>query len=106
MYYAKVDGSMKIGGLFSNNGTPAIGRIANFDWDKHLFVSGSIVPEGALVQIQTVGTLNNDLNLNVLTEIDNVQFADSALGRTLFDVDSFQRRKIRTCGIYQTVSRN
>lgn len=84
LYLAKVDGSLKIGGLFNGQ----IGRIANADWDKFLFPSTTIVPESDLVISRTVQTLNNEANLNILTEIDNVQFADVALGRTLFDVDS------------------
>ena len=88
LYYAKVDGSLKIGSIFDDNGTPAVGRIAPFDWDKHLFPSATIVSEDTLVSTETVATLNNDSNLNVLTDLQNVQFSDGALSRTLYDVDS------------------
>ncbi|MEO0059299.1 MAG: hypothetical protein RLZZ312_946 [Bacteroidota bacterium] len=88
LYYARVDGSLKIGGLFNNNGTNQIGRIATADWDKFLFAAAVIVPENDLVVTRTVAMLNNDSNLNILTDIDNVQFADGALSRTLFDIDS------------------
>jgi hypothetical protein len=84
LYFARVDGALKIGGLFNGQ----IGRIPTSQWDKFLFPSSIIVPESDLLVTKTVATLNNDNNLNVLTEIDNVQFADGALGRTLFDVDS------------------
>ena len=84
LYIARVDGSTKIGGLFNSQ----IGRIPTADWDKFLFPSSTVIPETSLLTVQTVATLNNDNNLNVLTEIDNVQFADGALGRTLYDVDS------------------
>ena len=75
LYFAKVDGSMKIGALFNDNGTNEIGKITSFNWNKHLFPSSTIVPESQLVTTTTVGLLNNDLKLNILTEIDNVQFS-------------------------------
>ena len=87
LYFAKVDGSLKIGALFNDNGTNEIGRITSFNWNKHLFPSSTIVPESQLVTTTTVGLLNNDLKLNILTEIDNVQFGDNAIIRTLFTDD-------------------
>lgn len=88
LYVAQIDGSLKIGALFVDNGVNEIGRISTFNWDKHLFPSNIIVPEEQLITTSTVATLNSPTNLNILTEIDNVQFSDDALGRTLFDIDS------------------
>lgn len=88
LYVAQIDGSLKIGALFVDNGVNEIGRISTFNWDKHLFPSNIIVSEEQLITTTTVATLNSIENLNILTEIDNVQFGDDALGRTLFDIDS------------------
>ena len=88
LYTARVDGGLKIGALYNDNGTNEIGRIASFNWDKHLFPSPVIVSESQLVTTITADLLNNNANLNILTELDNVQFGDGALGRTLFDIDS------------------
>ena len=84
LHLAQVDGALKIGALYQGG----IGRIANFNWDKHLFPSDIIISEDNLVTTTTVDLLNDNSNLNILTEIDNVRFSDSALSRTLFDIDS------------------
>ena len=86
MYIAKVDGSLKIGALYFDGTNNEIGRISTFEWEKYLFPSATIVPESQLVTTTTVNLLNNNNNLNILTEIDNVQFGDNAIGRPLFDV--------------------
>lgn len=90
LYIAKVDGALKIGSTFTENGTLSIGRISQFDWEKHLFPTAVIVNEDLLVKKHTVTSdiALNDIVLNTLVEFDNVQFADGSLARTLYDVDS------------------
>lgn len=87
LYYAKVDGSLKLGTAYQNGTTLEVGRIANFDWDKYLFPSSTVVFESALVTTLTIANLNDDKNLNRLIDIENVQFGDNALARTLYDAD-------------------
>ncbi|NHM06082.1 hypothetical protein G4D82_02515 [Flavobacterium sp. CYK-4] len=84
LYTAVVDGSLKIGALFEGE----IGRISENEWQNFLFPSATIVDEDNMVRTMSLATAANNTNLNTLIEIDNVQFADSSLGRTLFDIDS------------------
>ncbi len=84
LYTAMVDNAMQIGGLYQNE----IGRIANSEWNKHLFPSETLVTEDSFVRTLTLAQTATNTNLNTLVEIDNVQFADSSLSRTLYDIDS------------------
>lgn len=86
MYYAIVDGSLKLGSLFEGT---QVGRIAERDMDKFVFPSCDIkVEEDDLVRTFTISTGITNANLNTLIELDNVEFADASLSRTLYDVDS------------------
>lgn len=84
LHLAIVDGSLKIGTLFNG----AVGRISENVWQNHLFPSATIVPEDNMVRTVSLATAATNANLNTLIEINNVQFADSSLSRTFFDVDS------------------
>lgn len=85
MYFAMVDNSLKLGSLYQGE----VGRIKERDMDKFVFAScGTKVPESDMVRTFTIATGINNANLNTLIELDNVQFGDASLGRTLFDVDS------------------
>jgi hypothetical protein len=84
LYTAIVDGSLKIGALFEGG----IGRISENEWQNFLFPSPIIVDEDAMTRTVSLATAANNINLNTLIDIDNVQFADSSLTRTYFDVDS------------------
>ncbi len=84
LYVAKVDGSLKIGGLFDGE----IGRISENEWQNHLFPSATIVNENDMVRTVSLATAASDDNINTLVEIDNVQFADGSLARTFYDIDS------------------
>lgn len=86
MYYAIVDGSLKLGSLFE---LTQVGRVAERDIDKFVFPACDIkVPESDLVRTMPISTAITNANLNTLIELDNVEFADASLGRTLYDVDS------------------
>lgn len=84
LYTAIVDGSLKIGALFEGQ----IGRISENEWQNFLFPSATQVSENDMVRTLTLATAASNANLNTLIEIDNVQFTDSSLSRTYFDVDS------------------
>ena len=84
LYIAQVYGSMQIGGFYNG----LIGRIAEDDWKNRLFISATKLDESALVRnLSLVDAITNE-NQNTLIEIDAVQFAESSLNRTYYDVDS------------------
>ena len=84
LYVAQVYGSMQIGGLYNG----AIGRIAENDWRNRLFISATKLDESALVRTLSLASAISDANQNTLVEIDAVQFSESSLNRTYYDVDS------------------
>lgn len=90
LYVAKVDGAIQIGSLYQSSPSAAveIGRISETEYQKFLFPSCVNVGESALVRQLPISGNINEANLNTLIEFTNVQFDDSSLGRTYFDVDS------------------
>lgn len=85
LYYAIVDGSLKIGSLYEGE----VGRILERDISSHIFAScNTSVSEETLARTLTISSAINNSNLNTLIDIDNVQFGDVSLGRTLYDIDS------------------
>jgi hypothetical protein len=84
LYTAKVYGSLQIGSLYEGT----IGRISEFEWQKHLFPSATIVPEASFVRTLTLAQAYTDANQNTLVELTGVQFAESSINRTYYDVDS------------------
>jgi hypothetical protein len=84
LYAAKVYGSLMIGSLFEGS----IGRISEFEYKDHLFPSATIVPENDMVRTMTLAQAFTDPVQNTLIELTNVQFSDSSIGRTYYDIDS------------------
>lgn len=84
LYFAMVYGSLQIGSLDENT----IGRISEWEWKRHLFPSAVIIPEDAFVRTVSLAEAYKDSNQNTLIELDAVQFADTSLNRTYYDVDS------------------
>lgn len=84
LYTAIVYGSMQIGSLYNG----AIGRISEFEWQDHLFPSSTIVPESSLVRTLSLAAAYTDANQNTLIDLAGVQFSDSSVGRTYYDIDS------------------
>ena len=84
LYSAIVYGSLQIGSLYEGS----IGRISEFEWKDHLFPSETIEPESALVRTLSLSAAYTNANQNTLVELDNIQFSDSSIGRTYYDVDS------------------
>lgn len=84
LYTAYVYGSLQIGSLYEGT----IGRISESQWKNHLFPSATIVSENSFVRTMTLSQTFADANQNTLIELDPVQFDDSSLNRTYYDVDS------------------
>lgn len=82
LFFGMQYGSLKIGG------DSALSGIEPLDYQKFLFPSATVLNEDDLVRHVTLATARLDLNQNTLLEIDNVQFANSSVGRTYFDIDS------------------
>lgn len=90
LYRAIVDGSMQIGALYQPNptDTPKVGRLSETEWQNYLFISATEVAENSFIRTVTLAQAATDANLNTLVEIDHVQFADTSINRTYYDVDS------------------
>ncbi|NMH26593.1 DUF5689 domain-containing protein [Flavobacterium silvaticum] len=90
LYTAMVDGILSIGGIYQPNPNVAaeIGRINDTEWKRYLFPSCDVVSEAELVHPVPFATAFADQYQGLLIDIQNVQFSDSSLGRTLYDVDS------------------
>ncbi len=90
LYRAIVDGSMQIGSFYqpTPTDTPKVGRISENEWQNYLFPSSEEVAEDTFVRTVTLAQAATNANLNTLVELENVEFADSSVGRTYFDVDS------------------
>ncbi|HYI76393.1 MAG TPA: DUF5689 domain-containing protein, partial [Chryseolinea sp.] len=84
LYFAKIDGSLKIGQLFEST----VGRIAEAEYASKVIPSCVIVEEDELVRTLTIQQAKNDINLNTLIELENVQFKDEFVGGTYYDEDS------------------
>lgn len=84
LYIAKVYGSTQIGALYEGT----IGRISEDKWQEHLFPSSTVVSESSLVRTLSFTAAFADANQNTLIDLEPVQFDDSSLNRTLYDVDS------------------
>ncbi|HEX8576124.1 MAG TPA: DUF5689 domain-containing protein [Flavobacterium sp.] len=85
LYTAYVDGSLKIGSLFE---TTSIGRIAAYNWRKHIFLSSMVIDENSFVRTFTLLQAATDENINTLIELNNVQFTDGSMARTYYDINS------------------
>ncbi len=82
LYFGMLFGSLKIG----SNGN--LDGIEPLDYQKFLFPSETVVSEETLVRHMTLANARLDVNQNTLLETDNVQFTNSSVGRTYFDIDS------------------
>lgn len=87
LYYDVIYGSMQFG-IADPTLTTGMAGISQYEIDKHLFPSATIVSEETMVRTMNLATAAADSNLNTLIEINNTQFADNSLARTYFDIDS------------------
>ncbi len=77
---------MRIGAIFLNtSGVAAVGRMPESQFRNVVVRSCEIVPESELVRKVTISQLKNDANLNLLVELENVQFSDGAINSTYYD---------------------
>ncbi len=84
LYSAIVYGSLQIGSLYEGT----IGRISEFQWKNHLFPSATIVREADFVRTLSLADAYDDANQNTLIELKDVQFSESSINRTYYDIDS------------------
>lgn len=82
MYFSVVNGSVVLGDVFEET---SVGRMRPQDFYKKVFASSVVVPESELTRTITLAQLKNDNYINTLVEIDQVQFADNAIGKTYYD---------------------
>lgn len=84
LYAGIVYGSLQIGSLY--DGT--IGRISEFEYKDHLFPSATVESESAMLRTMTLSQAYTDDVQNTLIDLEVVQFSDSSIGRTYYDIDS------------------
>ena len=84
LYIGIVYGSLQIGSLYEGT----IGRISEFEYKDHLFPSSTVKPESAMLRTLTLAQAYTDANQNTLVDVDGVEFSDSSINRTDYDVDS------------------
>jgi hypothetical protein len=82
LYFGLQFGSLKIGW------NSALDGLEPLDYQKYLFPSSTVLSEEDLVRHMSLFNARLDANQNTLVEIDDVQFANTSIGRTLFDIDS------------------
>lgn len=80
-YTDKEFGSLRIGALYQGE----VGRLSQEQYDEVLNRSCTYVSEEALVQKISIDQALSNARLNTLIELQNVQFADSAVGETYYD---------------------
>lgn len=89
-YFVKEFGSTVIGSLY-NNDTPTIttddevGRISGVEYKNVVSRSCTKVNEDDIIKHLTIDEVKNDQYLNMLVELDNVQFDEDSQGKKYFD---------------------
>ena len=78
-------GGKRFGTIFVNtSGVASVGRLSEADYKKVLNRSCTVVSEEDLVKHVTINQAKNDAYINVLIEIDAVQFSDAAITTTYY----------------------
>lgn len=80
------DGGMRIGGIYVSNGSAQVGRMTAGQYADALHRSCTVVSEEDLVQHVTIAQAKTDAMINKLIEIDAVQFSNTAITTTYYDV--------------------
>lgn len=78
-------GGKRFGALYLDAGSASVGRLSEADYKKVLNRSCTVVNEDDLVQNVTIAQAKTDAYLNVLIEIEDVQFSDAAITTTYYD---------------------
>jgi hypothetical protein len=84
LYTDVSNGGKRFGALFLSSGVASVGRLSEADYKKVLNRSCTVVNEDDLVKTVTIAQAKNDANINVLIEIENVQFSDAAITTTYY----------------------
>lgn len=84
LYYTLKDGAVVIGAEY--NGT--VGRMRPQDFKKHVQLSAEKIDENNLLSIVDIASLKNNKYINLLVQVEGVQFAQEALGKTFYDPDN------------------
>uniref|UniRef100_UPI00404A5310 DUF5689 domain-containing protein n=1 Tax=Flavobacterium sp. TaxID=239 RepID=UPI00404A5310 len=89
-YFNISNGSLIIGDIFINqsSGAASVGRLSAATYGNVVIRSCDLVNEDELVSFKTITEALNDNNLNKLIELTDVQFAETALGTTYYDVNN------------------
>ena len=88
--FVKQYGSTVIGSYY-NNATPdmltddGVGRVSLVTYKDIIKRSCDPINEEAIVKHMTITEAKNDANLNMLIELDAVQFSDASLGKKFYD---------------------
>lgn len=86
LYTDIYNGSLRIGDIYvSATGVASVGRLSEANYKNVLNRSCTVVSEEDLVQNVTIAEAKNDALLNVLIEIDLVQFSDAAITTTYYN---------------------
>ena len=75
----------QIGDIYTGGSSPAVGRLSEAKYKSVLKRSCTVVSEEDLVKHVTINEAKSEALLNVLIELDNVQFSDAAIATTYFD---------------------
>jgi hypothetical protein len=82
-------GGIRIGGLYANSsGGAEVGRMTQADFLKHVKPTCDIVDEDQLVQHVSITDAKTDYYINKLIQVDGVEFENSAINTTYYDVNN------------------
>lgn len=84
LYYTIKDGALVIGAEYEGT----VGRLRPQDFQKHVAVSAETVSEEDLLSVVNISTLKNNQYINMLVQVEEVQFAAEALGKTFYDSEN------------------
>lgn len=86
LYFIINHGALIVGDVYQES---SVGRLRPQDFYKKVFPSAELINEEELLQKVTLQQLKNNRFINVLVEIEEVQFDDNALGKPFFDPEAF-----------------
>jgi hypothetical protein len=86
LYTDVYNDGMRIGAIFVNtSGVASVGRMPLDQYKSTLVGSCTMVNEDDLVETMTIAQAKSNSNINRLIDLEGVQFADNAVGKTYYD---------------------
>lgn len=82
LYFAIAHNSLILGDLYQETN---VGRLRKNDFYKKVFPSATVLNEDDFVQKVSLSKLKNNNFINILVEVDEVQFQDASVGKPFFD---------------------